>query len=165
VQPDDTWDSYQRAVVGIRLPGGGCLWVGPAVGADEARWPWPTALVVHVFTAWDPGLERLGRTVNRERQASLEGDLRRLAVPFLPAVGVDPETGRWDEGVAVHALAEREVLALAGRYGQDAVYAWTPAEWAVVACDGGWRLASGWAPAQAPEADFPFRRDPAQPMR
>jgi hypothetical protein len=33
---------------------------------------------------------------------------------------------------------------LGARYGQDAVFVWTPAEWAIVACTGGRRVASGW---------------------
>ena len=60
------------------------------------------------------------------RQAALEADLALLSVPLLAAVGVDPATGRREEGVAVRGLPEAEVLALGVRYGQDAVFAWTP---------------------------------------
>ena len=68
-----------------------------------------------------------------------------LSVPLLAAVGVDPATGRQEEGVAVRGLPEAEVLALGMRYGQDAVFAWTPTEWAIVACRGGRRLVSSWS--------------------
>jgi hypothetical protein len=165
VQPGDPWASYQRTVVAIRLPDGDRLCVRAAVGADEARWPWPTARALHLFTAWDPGLERPGPAVNRARQAALEGELQGLGVSFLPAAGLDPETGRRDEGVAVQGVPEAEVLALADRYGQDAVYAWTPAAWAVVACRGGRRLVSGWSLVPPFEDEFPFSPGPAQPMR
>ena len=45
----------------------------------------------------------------------------------------------------MRGLPEADVLALGARYGQDAVFAWTPAEWAIVACRGGRRLASAWS--------------------
>ena len=159
------WASYQRTVVEIRRTEGGSLSVRSAADADEADWPWPTAQPVHVLTAWDPGLERPGRAINRARQAALEADLRRLAVPVLPAVGVDPMNGRREEGVAVRGVPEFEVLALGARYGQDAIYAWTPAEWAIVACRGGRRLVSGWSLVRPSEAEFPFSRTPGEPMR
>ncbi len=161
----DSWASYQRAVVEILRGEEGIVSVRSAAAADEANWPWPGAQPVHVLTAWDPGLERPGRATNRARQAALEADLRRLAVPLLPAVGIDPVTGEREEGVAVRGVPEFEVLALGARYGQDAFYAWTPAEWAVVACRGGRRLASGWSLVRPPEADFPFSRTPGEPMR
>ena len=114
--------------------------------------------------AWDPGRERPGPAVNRRAQAGLEAELRALGFP-LPAVGVDPLTGRSDEGLAVRGASEFEVLALGARYGQDAVYAWTPAEWAIVACRGGRRMVSGWSLAGPPRRQFPFSRTPGEPMR
>ena len=77
------------------------------------------------------------------RQAALEADLELLSGQLLVAVGVDPATGRREEGVAVRGVPEAAVLALGVRYGQDAVFAWTPAEWAIVACRGGRRLGVG----------------------
>lgn len=161
----DSWGSYRRTVVEIRRTRAGSLSVRSAAAADQANWPWPTGQPVHVLTAWDPGLERPGRALNRARQAALEADLRCLAVPLLPAVGVDPVTGRREEGVAVRGVPEFEVLALGARYGQDAIYAWTPAEWAIVACRGGRRLVSGWSLVRPSEAEFPFSRTPGEPMR
>jgi hypothetical protein len=166
VQPasGDSWASYRRTVVEIRQPDGGSVVVRSAADADETRWPWPSAQPVYVLTAWDPGPERPGTAVNRARQAALEAALGRLAVPLLSAVGVDPVTGRREEGVAVRAVPESEVLALGDRFGQDAVFAWTPTAWTLVACRGGRRLASGWSLTQAPEVDFPFSHTPGEPM-
>ena len=163
--PHDSWASYRRTVVDIRLLDGGSVRVRPAADADKTRWPWPTAEAVHLLTAWDPGPQRPGEAVNRARQAALDEELRRLALPFLRAVGTDPETGRWDEGVAVQGVPEPEALALASRYGQEAVFAWTPAEWTVVACHGGRRLVSGWSLARPAAAEFPFRPGFGEPMR
>lgn len=79
------------------------------------------------------------------RQADLEADLGLLSGQLLVAIGVDSATGRREEGVAVRGVPESEVLALGVRYDQDAVFAWTPAEWVIVACQRGRRLASGWS--------------------
>jgi hypothetical protein len=142
---DDPWASYGRTEVAISLPGGSTLRVRPAPLPDEVRWPWPDRRPVHVLTAWDPGPERPGLRVNRVRQRALEGDLAHLGSQLLLAVGVDPVTRRREEGVAVQGVQEAEILSLGARYGQDAVFAWTPREWAVVACQGTRRLAGGWS--------------------
>ena len=60
-------------------------------------------------------------------------------------VGVDPETGHREEGVAVRGVAEGEARALGARYRQDAIFVWTPDAWALVACRGRRRLALGWS--------------------
>ena len=146
----DPWASYERTVVEILRPGEGHLRVRSAPQPDETTWPWPDERPVHLLTAWDPGQQRPGHDVNRVRQAALEADLALLSVPLLVAVGVDPVTGRREEGVAVRGLAEADVLALGVRYGQDAVFAWTPAAWAVVACRGGRRVTTGWSLETAP---------------
>ena len=149
-ESEDAWASYQRTVVEILRPEAGSLRVRSAPAADETRWPWPDERPVHLLTAWDPGSERPGLEVNRVRQAALEADLGQLSVPLSVAVGVDPVTGRREEGVAVQGLPEAQVLALGERYGQDAVFAWTPSAWAVVACRGGRRTTTGWSLEVAP---------------
>jgi hypothetical protein len=161
--PDDPWASYERTVVEILRPGGGFLRVRSAPDSDRATWPWSDGRPVHLLTAWDPGRERPGRDVNRARQAALEADLALLADPLLAAVGVDPATGRREEGVAVRGLPEAEALALGVRYGQDAIFAWTPREWTIVACRGDRRLASGWSLVVS-EPRFRFSRASDTPI-
>jgi hypothetical protein len=162
---DDPWASYARTVVEFSLPDGVTRRVraSPVPDADEADWPWPDRRPVYVLTAWDPGAERPGREVNRARQKALEEDVGRLDCPFSRAVGVDPVTGRRDEGVAVRGAPEADVLALGARYGQDAVFAWTPREWAVVACLCGRRLESWWS-VERPEPGFRFSQPSDVPI-
>lgn len=152
---EDPWTSFQRTVVEITCPDGGSLRVRSAPEPEGAGWPWPTAEPVYILTAWDPGPERPGLEQNRRRQAALEADLGELAVSLMAAAGVDPATGRRDEGVAVRGAAESAILALGARYGQDAIFVWTPAEWAIVACQGERRLGSGWA-LVPPRPGIPF---------
>ena len=71
--------------------------------------------------------------------------MRPMAGGIWWAVGFDPVSGHREEGVAVRRIREAEALALGARYGQDAIFAWTPQEWAIVACDGGRRVVSGWS--------------------
>ncbi len=143
--PDDPWASYARTVVAIARPGATNL-VVEAVATGAGSWPWEPALLFHILTAWDPGDERPDEAENRARQAALEADLRLLGPGELwTAVGVDPVSGHREEGVAVAGLETASVLALGARYGQDAVFEWTPAEWAIVACRGARRAVFGWS--------------------
>jgi hypothetical protein len=144
VAKDDPWAGYARTVVTIARPGAGDLVVRAAPPGDVGEWPWPRPDAVHVLTAWDPGRERPGEEVNRLRQAALEAELGALTPSRWPAAGIDPVSDRREEGVAVCGVDEAAVLELGARYGQDAVFAWSPAAWVVVACTGGRRLVLGW---------------------
>ncbi|HEY1826649.1 MAG TPA: DUF3293 domain-containing protein [Acidimicrobiales bacterium] len=148
LSPDDPWASYARTVVVITRPDAPSLVVEAAPRAKAGTWPWGSDQPMHILTAWDPGEARPGEAENRERQATLEADLRFLAPDELwAAVGVDPLSGHREEGVAVRGLGIDAVTGLARRYGQDAIFEWTPREWAIVACRGGRRLAFGWTVA------------------
>lgn len=146
--PDDPWASYARTVVVVVRPEATDLVVAaaPLAEAERGVWPWPDRDARHVLTAWDPGDVRPGDAENRRAQAKLEEELHALAPPAVwTARGVDPEEAREDEGVVVRGLDLEVVLALAARYGQDAIFEWTPGEWAIVACAGGRRESFGWA--------------------
>jgi Protein of unknown function (DUF3293) len=140
----DAWAGYARTAVAIAGPRG-TLTVAAARAGDVGAWPWGTPDALFVLTAWDPGDERPGLHENRRRQASLEEDVRRLTDARWDAVGVDPETGRREEGVVVGQLSEAEATALGAQYGQDAVFRWTPDAWEIVACTGQRRVVLGWA--------------------
>jgi uncharacterized protein DUF3293 len=145
LEPADPWASYARTVVEIIRPRGGDVVVSAAPLGVAGEWPWPSPEPVHILTAWDPGDERPGAEDNRRRQIALEADLRPLAHGLWVAVGVDPVSGHREEGVAVCGVPEADAVAVAARYRQDALFAWTPSAWTIVACAGGRRLASGWS--------------------
>ncbi len=146
--PDDPWASYTRIEVRIRRAPREVLVVRGAPAGDVASWPWPRTERIHVMTAWDPGGERPGVGANRRRQAELELELRSPAgatpVWSWPASGFDPESGYRDEGVAVSGMSDSDACALAARFGQDAIFSWSPREWAIVAASGERRIAFGW---------------------
>jgi hypothetical protein len=144
--PDDPWAGYARTVVAIVRPDAPDLVVAAAPAGETGRWPWSDDDAVHVLTAWDPGDARPGDVENRRRQADLASEIRALAPRRMwTALGVDPVSGRREEGVAVFGLDPDVLVALGRRYGQDAIFEWTPREWAIVACGGGWREAFGWS--------------------
>ncbi|HWD54912.1 MAG TPA: DUF3293 domain-containing protein [Acidimicrobiales bacterium] len=144
--PDDPWAAYARTVVVVAWPGGSDLEVEAAPLGSVGSWPFASDDVVHVLTAWDPGDARPGEKENRRRQAALEADLRLFGsgAPWL-AVGPDPVSGHREVGVAVCGLGADRVLALGARFGQDAIFEWTPDQWAIVACRGARRAAFGWS--------------------
>jgi hypothetical protein len=144
--PDDPWASYARTVVEIARPGEADLVLRSARSGERGEWPWTSSDPVQVLTAWDPGDKLLAEQVNRERQAALEEELQGLGpAGWWLAVGVDPVSGHREEGVAVRGLAEQVVRQLGARYEQDAIFSWSPSEWAIVACTGARRVALGWS--------------------
>ena len=146
--PDDPWAGYARTVVQIARVGEPDLIVRGAPSGASGGWPWASPDPVHILTAWDPGTDLLGEQENREREAALEAELQHLGpAAWWPAVGVDPVSGHREEGLAVQGLAEHVVRQVGSRYDQDAVFSWTPSEWAIVACLGGRRLVLGWSTA------------------
>ncbi len=146
--PDDPWLSYARIEVQVRRTRGEILVVRAAPAGELASWPWLGTERVHVMTAWDPSGERPGAEVNRRRQAELEAELRApgraTPVSSWPASGFDREFGYRDEGVAVSGMSDSEARALAARFGQDAIFSWSPSEWAILDCTGERRVAFGW---------------------
>lgn len=151
VSVDDPWFGYVNTVVEIIVPKVGSFVVRAAPVGDVGVWPWDPTSAVFVLTAWDPAGKRCSIEVNRARQSALEAELRRRAESTWRARGFDTSSGYRDEGVAACGLTERDVCEVGARYGQDAVFAWTPGSWAIVACDGGRRLSLGWSirPARA----------------
>ena len=140
---DDPWFGYANTVVEVIGPNAGVA-VRAAPAGDVGVWPWATEAALFVLTAWDPGEVRFSVEVNRARQSALDAELRPRAESTWRARGVDPSTGYGDEGVAVRGLAESDVCEIGARYGQDAVFAWTPRAWTIVACVGARRLSLGW---------------------
>ncbi len=142
--PDDAWAQYARVVVEIHRAGQPIV-VRAAPAGQVGEWPWARPEPVHILTAWNPGELQPGVEANRRRQARLEADVVPRAAATWAAYGMDPATGMRDEGVAVRGLDEDAARALGARYGQDAIFSWTPDEWAIVACAGPRRVTFGWA--------------------
>ncbi|WP_231157293.1 DUF3293 domain-containing protein [Streptomyces sp. CNZ748] len=158
------WHLYRGAVVRIRFEDQSVL-VGPRPpGTTEKAFPAAVGdAAVHVITAWNP----LGRItpddVNARAQQRLLDEIRRLGHPWWPAVGGDPRGTYQEESVAVLGLTDATARAWGRRFEQDAVFAWTPDAWRVLACDSDTVTVQGWAastrePSRDGVTTFPDRR-------
>ena len=105
-----------------------------------------------VVTAWNPDSHVRPEAVNRAANEALEAELDRRGLTHWPATGRDPDLAHHEEGVAVPGLAEADGVALGRRYGQAAVYLWTPEAWQVVSCTDARRHVHGWRLLPAPDA-------------
>ncbi|HSZ37410.1 MAG TPA: DUF3293 domain-containing protein [Acidimicrobiales bacterium] len=152
--PEDPWAAYARTVVVIARASETNLVVEAAPPGRSGAWPWSGNDAVHILTAWDPGDARPGEDANRANQVALEAELGALGPDGRwDAVGSDPLSGHREEGAAVRGLTLDAVLDIGARYGQEAIFEWTPQAWAVVACRGDRRVEFGWT--VSPERALP----------
>ena len=128
--PERRWNHYRATIVTIAHD-------DEVVEArDLAR---RLGATIHVITAWNPGAERPGDLVNRERNEALRADLTALTDPVLPALGGsteagDPEEPHAEASWAVIGLDRDVALALGARYDQDAIFEITATSQEVVEC-------------------------------
>ncbi|MFD7700551.1 DUF3293 domain-containing protein [Streptomyces caelestis] len=141
------WELYRTAVVDIRF-GERTVRIAPRPrGTAGGFFPASdgSGATVHVITAWNP----LGRTApddaNARAQRLLLDEVRRRGLTSWPAVGGDVSGTHREESVAVVGLGDAAARDLGRRFGQDAVFAWTPGAWRVLACGTDAVSVSGWA--------------------
>jgi hypothetical protein len=140
------WDLYRNAVVDIRFPGRTVRVEPRPCGTAEGLFPeLADSATVFVITAWNP----LGRTASAEDNARAHGllldEIRRCGLIWWSAEGGDASGTHREESAAVVGLSETAARELGHRFGQDAIFAWTPDAWRVLACDSEAAAVSGWA--------------------
>jgi len=141
---DEDWASYGRAVIDIVPPHRAPFRLVPDQPGTTGGWPEDLVPPVVVVTAWDPDSVRLQRDDNRLRHQRLASELDRSGLVHWPAVGRDPDSPHFEEGVGVVGLGETGGVDLGRRFGQAAVYVWTPEAWTVVSCTDDRRHVYGW---------------------
>ena len=133
---------YARAVVRIAGTDGDLVLSPRPAGVVEGPFPFP-GRELFVLTAHDPGPVRLPAAENARRHHALR---QALAGHHLwRTVSSDPAGGHAEDGVLVGGLTTAAVTDLARRFGQEAVFRWTPWSWSVVPCSGGGVIEQGWA--------------------
>ncbi|MFD5656082.1 DUF3293 domain-containing protein [Streptomyces hirsutus] len=140
------WELYRNAVVDIHFQDRTVRVEPRSPGTAEGFFPEPAGnAALHVITAWNP----YGRTVSAERNARAQGllldELDRQRLTWWPAAGGDACGTHVEESVAVAGLSDDAARELGRRFGQDAVFTWTPDAWCVSACDSDLAAVSGWA--------------------
>ena len=123
--------AYRAAWVEIELPSGPVQFPPVAVGRlpslPPELEPWGS-----VITACNPRSVPLSPGENEARQEALAAALTDLGVPVFPALGRD-EGSTWTEpSFAVVAPPRAELIALARRFEQNAVYLWRGRSWRVI---------------------------------
>ena len=141
---EEDWRSYARAVVDIAPADRGRFRIIPARPGVTDRWPDGLEPPIVIVTAWNPDSGILPPGDNQARNQLLVAELDHLGLTHWPAVGRDPGTPYFEEGMAVSGLTEAQGVALGGRHGQAAVYVWTPEAWSIVPWADGTRHTAGW---------------------
>ncbi|MDL5158682.1 DUF3293 domain-containing protein [Actinomycetospora termitidis] len=131
---------YAQARLRVRWHGGGTTELRPA---DEGTGDFPFDGPVHVLTAHNPGPERLDAAENQRRQEALVAELPAEVETWCGDAGA-VDGSHVEESVVVRRLSDETAVALAARYGQDAIFRWTAEAWSILPCDGGEPLHRGW---------------------
>jgi transcriptional regulator with XRE-family HTH domain len=102
---------------------------------------------IHVITAFNPRSRLLRRSENEERNRLLRADLDREELHYVGAVGRSLDNSWSEDSFAVIDANPEQILDLARRYQQNAVFEWTPdrrailwSDPALVARAHGWRI-------------------------
>lgn len=140
------WELYRHAVVDIHFPDRTVRVEPRSPGTVVGSFPEQAdGTALHVITAWNPR----GRTASAEYNASAQGllldELDRQRLTWWPAAGGDARGTHIEESVAVVGMSEGAARELGRRFGQDAIFTWTPSAWRVSACAGNTAAVSGWA--------------------
>ncbi|MFB6955792.1 DUF3293 domain-containing protein [Streptomyces sp. NPDC056309] len=143
------WDLYRTAVADIRFEDRTVRVEPRPRGTAEGLFLEPAgSATVHVITAWNPR----GRTASAEDNARAQGllldEIRRRGLTWWPAEGGDACGTHREESIAVVGLSDTTARELGHRFGQDAIFAWTPDAWRVLACDSEAAAVSGWAASE-----------------
>lgn len=130
----ELWAAYEAAVVSIEGgdAGSGTITLPPV--ADGVVPPLPAALRphVHVVTACNPRSVPQDDARNAARQRELAEAIDAAGWTRCPAVGRDVGDTWREPSFAVVGAPRSELLVIAGRFSQNAVYEWTPDAWRVV---------------------------------
>ncbi len=96
--------------------------------------------LMHVLTAWNPGVSRPTHGANDAANAELRQALAERGLDVLDALGSSPDGTHQEESFAVVGLSRDAAVELGSRFGQDAVFELSANAQTVVGCDGGWSL-------------------------
>ena len=113
-----------------------------ADGLVEGAFPlsFPGAFV----TAQNPGGPIIDATENDRRHCALLADIADHGWRWLPAVGGDPAGSHTEDGALLLDASPEDAIALATRFGQDAIYVWHVDVFELIACDGSRHDRLGW---------------------
>ncbi|WP_217568123.1 DUF3293 domain-containing protein [Streptomyces sp. GbtcB7] len=140
------WELYRHAVVDIHFHDRTVRVEPRSPGTAEGSFPEPAGnTALHVITAWNPRGHTASAEYNAHAQSLLIDELNRQRLTWWPAAGGDARGTHVEESVAVTGMSDSAARELGRRFGQDAIFTWTPDAWRVSSCDGDTAAVSGWA--------------------
>jgi hypothetical protein len=158
------WSNYLRAVVDIAFPAYS-IRVTPGALDGVAGLPYPldSAHTIHIVTAFNPRGRHTTARANLRAQHELLHGIGLHGLQWWPAVGSDPVGTHSEISAAVVGMDDAQARALGQRFGQDAVFAWSPASWRLLACadEAGDTVIAGWHAALLTPPSHRFPRSPA----
>ncbi|MFF3564776.1 DUF3293 domain-containing protein [Streptomyces sp. NPDC002574] len=131
------WPLYLSAVVDIAFPAH-TVRVAPGPAPRDLAGlphPLPDGRAIHILTAFNPAGRPTTDRANLRAQHDLLGRLHTAGLRWWPAVGGDRAGTHREISAAVTGLTDSRARALGRHFGQDAVFAWSPASWRLLACD------------------------------
>ena len=87
-----------------------------------------------VITAWNPFSKQLSLDENRRRNSELEKDLLALRAELLKAIGRSNDWKWFEESLAVRNMSLSEIVQVAKKYQQNAIFQVTTEGRKVISC-------------------------------
>jgi Protein of unknown function (DUF3293) len=87
-----------------------------------------------VITAWNPFSKELSLIENRRRNDELEKDLLGLRTELMKAVGRSHDWKWLEESFAVRGISQMEIIQIAKKYQQNAIFKISNGERKVISC-------------------------------
>lgn len=140
---DDRFEGYRRARLRVRDGRGRVLMEVRPDHAGATTGTFPFEVPAHVLTAVNPGAERPAPRENERRQRALVAALPASTARWDAEAGAEDGSHR-EQSVLVTGLSDSAAVAIAARWGQDAIFRWTPQAWSILPCDGGPASDTGW---------------------
>ncbi len=143
---DATWTEFRRTRLQIDTDDGE-LEVAPSHGSARGAYLPGATGPLHVLTAWNPQGTRQSDEANHAADRALTIDLdERAGLRRWRTTGIGAGDDWSEEGWSVEGLSRADVLDLARRFGQRAIFEWLdePGGFRLVACDGTADEARGW---------------------
>ncbi len=104
----------------------------PCEDKTEKLWPF-AGNDVFIITAYNPKSEQLNDEENKKRNLGLIQDLMLIdPVQQLPTYGHDVEKNWTEHGFLIAGVSQREIVEIAKKYEQNAIYKLTPDEREVI---------------------------------
>lgn len=157
------WSHYLCAVVDIAFPARSVRVTRSPRGVSDLPYPLRSAETIHIITAFNPGGRNATAQANLRAQHELLHHISVRGLQWWPAVGGALDDSHAEISAAVVGMDDAQAQALGRRLGQDAVFAWSPSSWRLLACADTARdsVSAGWHAAILEPPSRRFSRSPA----